>query len=66
MLIIGLGVSLLVIIIAAFVPADEQSIMVPAIDRSFDEQWCESMMELPSAQWQEDATLAFAKHCLTD
>lgn len=68
LLLIGLGLSVLVLVVAALVPADPASLAPSAGtgERQFGAQWCEAMMELPNPQWQEEQTLAFAKNCLTD
>lgn len=62
LLAIGVGLSVLVLVIAALVPVNSTSDEPVA----YDEQWCERMMVLPNSQWQEDQTLAFAKFCLVD
>ncbi len=64
LLLVGVGLSLLVLLVAALVPVTSAP-EAPQTD-DYNEQWCEDMMLLPNSQWQEEQTVAFAKFCLVD
>ncbi|GAA6169440.1 DUF3012 domain-containing protein [Sessilibacter corallicola] len=38
----------------------------PEVAPVYDEAWCELMMVKPNADWIEDETIAFSKHCLVE
>lgn len=64
LLVVGLALSVLVLLVAGLVPAGSSGLQAGTGEAG--EQWCETMMELPNHQWQEEQTLAFANNCLTD
>lgn len=55
------GLSVLVLVIAALIPADSIETKAPPL---YNEDWCEAMMATPGGQWRESETLAFSQNCL--